>query len=278
MLQSGEEWLSNSASTRADKPSSGGDSRFFYIDAKWEEGTQAGERQKEIDKLIWQHKDRQNGRAHQMKTRYKEKYIFQRCMELCSFPIQFPIHNGLACLCAETQTQLFFMSIRDNCVQWLLSVALTWEILNLSSLQLHSRRPPMWLFLKQYPHHSLSWCHKTDSVFFFLLHCHTLACNVVIVFCRKESLKAGKNLRSYIFPNWKFCSHFVSPSLSFFHPLLHYFLYVILLDVCVDGLSDYLNSSSQSKAGHISFEEWQARSRKDQSNAKLKFKRKLKSM
>lgn len=53
---------------------------------------------------------------------------------------------------------------------------------------------------------------------------------------------------------------------------------VILLDVYVDGLSDYLNSSSPSKAGHISFEEWQAHSRRDQSNAKLKFKRKLKSM
>ena len=92
---------------------------------KWEEAAQESERQKEIDKLIRQHKDRRNGRAQQMKWKQKEKYIFQSRMELCSFPIQFPIHNGLACLCAETQTQLFFMSIRENCVRWWLSAALT---------------------------------------------------------------------------------------------------------------------------------------------------------
>lgn len=144
-------------------------------------------------------------------------------MEPCSFPIQFPIHNGLACLCAEMQTQLFFMSIRDNCVRWWLSAALTWEILNLSFLQLCSHRPPMWLFLKPSAPF-LSRDAAKLTVFFFLLYRHTLACKVVIVFCRTESLKAGKNLRSHIFPNWKFCFHFVSPSLSFFHPLLHYFL------------------------------------------------------
>lgn len=55
----------------------------------------------------------------------KKEYIFQSCMELGSFPIQFPIHNGLACLCAKAQTKLFFMSIRDNCVRRWLSVALT---------------------------------------------------------------------------------------------------------------------------------------------------------
>lgn len=55
----------------------------------------------------------------------KKKYIFQSCMELGSFPIQFPIHNGLAWLCAEAQACIFFMSIRDNCVRRWLSAALT---------------------------------------------------------------------------------------------------------------------------------------------------------
>lgn len=143
-------------------------------------------------------------------------------MELGSFPIQFGIHNGLACLCAEAQMRLFFMSTGDNCVRRWLSVALTWEILNLSSLQLLPPRPPMWLFLKPsapFPSHDAA---KLTGV--TPLYRHTSARKVVIVFCRKESLKAGKNLRSHIFHNWKFCFHFVSPSLSFFHPLLPYFL------------------------------------------------------
>lgn len=82
------------------------------------------------------------------KWKEKKKYIFQSCMELGSFPIQFPIHNGLAWLCAEAQARIFFMSIRDNCVRRWLSAALTWEILNLSSLQLLPHGPPLWLFLK----------------------------------------------------------------------------------------------------------------------------------
>lgn len=144
-------------------------------------------------------------------------------MELGSFPIQFQIHNGLALLCAEAQTRLFFMSIRNDCVRWWMSVAVTWEILNLSSLPL-LHRPPLWLFLKPstpFPSHD-----TTKMTGFTPLYCHSFACKVVIVFCMKESLKAGKkNLTSHIFHNWEFCFHLVSPSLplssftSLFPPL-----------------------------------------------------------
>lgn len=134
VLESGEEWLNSNVRTKvADKPSSGGDSCSFVLMGlsllpshweHWEEG--APERQKEIDKLIWQHKHRHNGRAHRMKRScIRQKLIFLSCMELGSFPIQFPIHYGLACLCAEAQTLLFGMSIRNNCVRMWLSGALT---------------------------------------------------------------------------------------------------------------------------------------------------------
>ena len=204
----------------------------------------------------------------------KKKYIFQSCMELGSFPIQFPIHNALACLCAGAQTRLFFMSIRDNCVRRWLSAALTWEILNLSSPQLLPHRPPVWLFLKRRPHCSLLMMPLKWQVLPLFI-----ACEVVIVFfCRRGKFEGKKTWG----PMFSIIGNFVSIlSAHLSHSFILCFPIsspVILLDVCVDGLSEYLNSYSPSKAGHISFEKWQAHSRRDQSDAKLKFKRKLKSM
>lgn len=210
-------------------------------------------------------------------VRQKKEYIFQSCMELGSFPIQFPIHNGLACLCAKAQTKLFFMSIRDNCVRRWLSVALTWEILNLNSLQLLPHRPPVWLFLKPSAPFLSHDANKLTG--FTPLYRHTLACAGYYCILWDGKFEGWQKTWG---PTFSIIGNFVSIlSAHLSHSFILCFPIsssVILLHVCVDGLSDFLNSSSPSKAGHISFEEWQAHSRRDQSNAKLKFKRKLKSM
>lgn len=114
------------------------------------------------------------------------------------------------------------MSTRDNSVWWWMPVAHTWEILNLSSLLFPPHRPPMWPFLN--PSTSFPSQDTTKLTGFIPLYCHTFPRNVVIVFCMKESLRAGKTLTSHIFQNWKFCFHLVSLSLSLFHPSLPYFL------------------------------------------------------
>lgn len=71
------------------------------------------------------------------------------------------------------------MSIRDNCVRRWLSVALTWEILNLSFLQLLSHRPPVWLFLK--PSAPFTSHDATKLTAFTALYHHTLVCGVAIM-------------------------------------------------------------------------------------------------
>lgn len=70
-------------------------------------------------------------------------------------------------------------SIRDNCVRLRLSVALTWEILNLSFLQLLSHRPPVWLFLKPSAPFTSHDAHKLTA--FTALYLHTLVREVAIM-------------------------------------------------------------------------------------------------
>lgn len=108
------------------------------------------------------------------------------------------------------------MSIRNNSVRWWMPVAHTWEILNLSSLPSPPHRPLMWLFLNpSFPSHN-----TTTLTGFVPLYCHIFQHKVVIVFCMRESLRAGKTLTSHIFHNWKFCFHLaISHSLSSFTSL-----------------------------------------------------------
>lgn len=122
-----------------------------------------------------------------------------------------------------------------------------------------------------------SWRHLTDR--FYPICRHSRVRKAVIVFRRKKSWEAGKNLRSYILSNWKFCFHFVSPCFHFFHPSLSYSLLFHFVG-CLCGWPITLFEFLFPIKSRVlwSFEEWQAHSRKDQSNAKLKFKRKLKSM
>lgn len=105
------------------------------------------------------------------------------------------------------------------------------------------------------------------------------------------SLKAGKK-KNFRVPHLSFLliGNFVSIlsayPLCFFHPLVSYFFLCqfLLFFYFVLGVGMFVWTayqtiwipSSPSKARHISFEEWQARGGRDQSHAKLKFKRKLK--
>lgn len=125
-------------------------------------------------------------------------------MEAGSFPIQFQIHNGPASLCSEAQTRLFFMSIWIT-VRLLMSAAVTWEILDLSS-----QPPQQTSYVTLFKAIPLNW--QVSPLFVVTL----LHVKLLLYFEGSKVWKLGKKktLTSHIFHNWKCCLHLVSPSLS----------------------------------------------------------------